>query len=285
MEAVLIRAVRMADFPCAAFTAAHADEAPKKGRYHVDYVISSGTWSPPARPRSVLPEATIVSECTAINHMAKADENWAGHSVHVECVGIPPYPWSVYPRVAGVVMPSTADAASTDENARVNIVIGNALAPSGHGPKLLVHVVNDSTPNWGGNGFAAALKRQWPDVQRDFQEWGQSRDNLRLGGVRFFRKTPTLTVASMVAQKGYGDTFGVRRLRYNALERCLELVARYAKEEDASIHMPRIGAGQGGASWGVVCELITGAVCSQGIPVTVYDLRDANPQLQPSLSF
>jgi O-acetyl-ADP-ribose deacetylase (regulator of RNase III) len=285
MEAVLIRAVRMANFPCAAFTAAHIDDAPKKGRYRVEYVISSGAWQPPARARSVLPEGTIVSECTAVNHMAKADEHWGSHPVHVECVGIPPSPWSVFPRVAGVVMPAATDVASADENARVNIVVGNALAPMGHGPKVLVHVVNDATPNWGGNGFAAALKRQWRDVQGDFQEWGSSRQNLRLGSVRFFRKSSTLTIASMIAQKGYGDTLGVRRLRYNALERCLEEVATYAKEHDASVHMPRIGAGQGGASWGVVCELITGAICSKGIPVTVYDLRDASPQLQPSLSF
>src|SRR6185295_9799537 len=158
---------------------------------------------------------TIVAECTAIGYMAKADETWNGQRVHVECVGIPPSPWSIFPRVAGFTMPMFSDADTADQAPRIRFLVGNALAPSGHGAKVLVHVVNDGTPNWGGNGFAAALRRQWPDVQKDFQQWGASRADLRLGNVRFFQKNANLTVASIVAQRGYGDVTGVRRLRYS----------------------------------------------------------------------
>ena len=285
MEAVLIRAVHMADFPCAAFAAAYVHDKSRHGRYRIEYMISSGDSPTPLRPKALLPERTIVAECTAIGFMANANEAWAGHSVHVECVGIPPAPWSVFPRVAGVVMPSDSAAAHTEHHPRVTAVVGNALAPRGHGPKVLVHVVNDGTPNWGGNGFAVALKRQWTDVQKDFRQWSTSRSNLRLGNVRFFRVSDTLIVASMVAQKGYGDRLGVRRLRYGALEQCLEQVGAYAATHHSTVHMPRIGSGQGGASWGVVCELITGAVCGRGVPVTVYDLRGNDVQDQHSLSF
>ena len=42
MEAVLIRAVHMADFPCAAFAAAHMDNKSRHGRYQIEYIMSSG---------------------------------------------------------------------------------------------------------------------------------------------------------------------------------------------------------------------------------------------------
>jgi O-acetyl-ADP-ribose deacetylase (regulator of RNase III) len=284
MEAVIIRAVRIADFPCAAFAAAHLDEGPHPGRYRIEYSIASPSWKS-VRPQLILPERSIVAECTAIGHMAKADETWYGQRVHVECVGIPPSPWSIFPRVAGLVIPVAAEADVDDEGGRIRVLVGNALAPAGHGPKILVHVVNDGTPNWGGNGFAAAVRKQWPEVQRDFQEWGSSRSELRLGNVRFFQRTPHLTVGSMVAQRGYGDTTGVRRLRYSALESCLEKVANYAVEHEATVHMPRIGSGQGGAPWAVVQELIAGSLSARGIPVTVYDLRGAPPPPQSSLDF
>jgi O-acetyl-ADP-ribose deacetylase (regulator of RNase III) len=275
----------MADIPCAAFAAAHLDESDNPGRYRIEYSIPSLSWKSPIRPQMVLAERSIVAECTAIGHMAKADETWNGQRVHVECVGIPPAPWSIFPRVAGLVMPVSADADVADEGARIRVVVGNALAPTGHGSKVLVHVVNDGTPNWGGNGFAAALRKQWPDVQKDFQQWGLSRTDLRLGNVRFFERTPHLTVASMVAQRGYGEATGVRRLRYSALESCLEKVAAYATDHGATVHMPRIGSGQGGASWAVVQELISGSLSARGIPVTVYDLRGAPLPSQSSLGF
>jgi O-acetyl-ADP-ribose deacetylase (regulator of RNase III) len=285
MEAVVIRAVHIADFPCAAFAAAHLDEHASPGRYRIEYCIPSPSWKSSIRPQLILPERSIVAECTAIGYMAKADETWHGQRVHVECVGIPPSPWSIFPRVAGLVVPVSRDTNVADEGGRIRVLVGNALAPAGHGPKVLVHVVNDGTPNWGGNGFAAAVRKQWPEVQKDFQQWGSSRAELRLGNVRFFETTPHLTVASIVAQRGYGEATGVRRLRYSALESCLEKVADYAASHGATVHMPRIGSGQGGASWAVVQELIAGSLSARGLSVTVYDLRGTTPPAQSSLNF
>jgi hypothetical protein len=57
--------------------------------------------------------------------------------------------------------------------------------------------VNDKTAHWGGGGFAASLARRWPEVQRDFQLWGQEK-SLKLGKVHFASVAANTFVASMV---------------------------------------------------------------------------------------
>src|SRR3954453_24032509 len=99
-------------------------------------------------------------------------------------------------------MPQSVGDNAAEEGVRIRVLVGNALAPTGHGPKVLAHVVNDGTPNWGGIGFAAAVRKKWPDVQKDFQEWAPMRTELRSGNVRFFERTPHLPMARMVAQRG-----------------------------------------------------------------------------------
>jgi hypothetical protein len=42
--------------------------------------------------------------------------------------------------------------------------------------------------------------------------------------------------------------------------------------------MPRLGSGQGHAVWSIVSELVDAALCSAGIPVTVYDLPNARQE-------
>jgi len=82
----------------------------------------------------------------------------------------------------------------------------------------------------------------------------------------------------MICQKGYG-TAVKPRIRYAALRQCLATVATFATEQHASAHMPRIGCGLAGGRWDVVRELVTAALCANGIPVTVYDLPGA-PQTE-----
>jgi hypothetical protein len=283
MEAVLIRAVGMADFPCAVYAASRIESGTREGRYRIDYTIASHAWTPPVKVQAILPENTLVADCTAIGFTAKGNETWGTEQVRLECVGIPPYPWSVFPRVAGVMI---APKTSANENApRIQFVVGDALEPRGKGPKLLAHIVNDQTPNWGGRGFADALRRKMADVQKAFQDWAAPKGRLRLGNVHFASHSKDLVVASMIAQRGYGDVTGERRIRYGALESCLEQVALHARKHGATVHMPRIGTGQGGAAWPLVQEMINRALSDCGIAVTVYDLPHAVTSPQQSLSF
>jgi O-acetyl-ADP-ribose deacetylase (regulator of RNase III) len=282
MEAVLIRAAHIADFPCAVFAASRLESGMSLGRYRVDYAMGSHNWRPPAARGQLLPLDSVANQCTAIGFTAKDDESWISgeEAVRVECVGIPGFPGSAYPRVAGILIPAAVRA---EEAHGITYLKGNVLEPRGTGPKVLVHVVNDATPNWGGRGVAVAIRNRWPQVQEDFCNWvAASRANLKLGRVRLFDIGSSLTIASVVAQHGYGES-ATPRIRYSAIESALRHVAQLAAERAATIHMPRIGTGYGGGVWFVIQEIITNTLCSSGLPVTVYDLPNAAPPSQTTL--
>jgi len=71
---------------------------------------------------------------------------------------------------------------------------------------------------------------------------------------------------------------GIRRassgkppIRYEAVQAALAKVAAHAVEWKAGVHMPRIGCGLAGDTWKKIEPIISEALVSQGISVTVYD--------------
>jgi O-acetyl-ADP-ribose deacetylase (regulator of RNase III) len=60
------------------------------------------------------------------------------------------------------------------------------------------------------------------------------------------------------------------RIRYAAVREALATVARFASESGASVHMPRIGAGQAGGRWPLIREIVDDTLTRRGVPVTVY---------------
>src|SRR5262249_47370338 len=149
---------------------------------------------------------------------------------------------------------------------RILYVAGDATEPRGSGPKLITHVVNDKTPNWGGRGFAKALARRYPEVQQLFRAWAAQRSlATSLGDVHFHQISPELYVASMVSQRGYGPS-PTPRIRYDALQACLGRAASFAADAGLSIHMPRIGCGEAGGTWEVVEKLIHLTASASGVP-------------------
>jgi O-acetyl-ADP-ribose deacetylase (regulator of RNase III) len=78
------------------------------------------------------------------------------------------------------------------------------------------------------------------------------------------------------------------RIRYGALEKCLEKLADYALTTGASVHMPRIGTGEAGGSWGIVGEIVEDTLSQRHVDVTVYDLpanAETRQATQPTLLF
>ena len=268
VEAIALRLVKLARRPVAAFA---ASRAPASGKYQLDYLVTSPGWGSLPRP-SLIPDDSVISQCIAIGFTAKGTESWVGNStVRVELVGIPPYPGHRLPRVVGVIWPTTEDELAAT---RVLHVRGSATEPRGSGPKVVIQIVNDRTPRWGG-GFALEISRKWPQVQKDFVEWvEEDRHRLHLGAARIAPVTSDLAVASIVAQHGYGPA-AKPRIWYQALEEGLRLVAAYATEGVASVHGPRLGAGQAGGSWTVVEGLLEEVMGAQGVPVTIYTLPGA----------
>ena len=288
MEALLIRIVRLTKRPVGMFCAARIEAGEDEGRFQLSYTIGSESWRAEVGS-DLLPSETVLSECIAIGYTTSAVETWGRIRVRVQAVGIPPYPGSRFPRVVGVLKPIDKVAGAGSDASSLTFVRGDALKPRGTGPRIVVHVINDKTPNWGGGGFAQAVKRRWPEVQADFrQQVAQDRHALALGNARIFGLSDGLSVASVVAQKGYGES--VRpRIRYSALRSGLEKVAAKAAEKGATVHMPRIGSGQGAGTWSVIEDIIQTVFSEKGVSVTVYDLPGAplpsRVPLQNELSF
>lgn len=268
-EAVLIRLAQLSEESCAVFVASRKDNAPSSGKYSFDYVIPARRWGYVLARGTSLPGSSPVADCTAVGFTAKGDAAFPdiAEKLRIECIGIPPYPGALFPRVAGFL--SSRKRAAVPE---ITYLQGDVLRARGTGRRLIAHVVSDATPNWGGKGVAIAIKKKWAKAQEDFKNWfGQRR---RLGQVHFCEVDHGIEVATIIAQRGYGPSVSPR-IRYAALRTGLQFVSTRALESSANVHMPRIGCGQAGGSWMVVEELINSSLIAAGVPVTVYDLPDS----------
>lgn len=284
-EALVIRLVETSTEPLAAFCASPIRSTSVR-QYQLDYTIGSRAWPSRIPPKLRLPRQTVVAQCTAIGYSARGTERWSDRlePALVEAVGIPPYPGSDAPRVVGFL---TIPQPQHDEHAdvRLELLYGDALQPRGEGNKIIAHVVNDKTSNWGGGGFASALRGRYPQVQEDFRDWAtHQHSNLKLGRVRLCRVTDQLMVASVIAQHGYGPS-EKPRIRYTALREGLRSLAKAAEVRSASIHMPRIGTGQAGGSWDIISDIIQETLIDSGLSVIVYDLPGTKVRTAPQMKF
>ena len=262
-EALLLRMARVTPEPAAVFAAARVTSEPE---FRIDYVTDTRAWSP-GLVRGLRVRARALTECTAVGHTAKGPADW-GVALHVECVGVPPYPGQRYPRVVGLLRPPERRPSALG----INYVDGDATTPRGHGPRIIAHVVNDQTSNWGGRGFAVALRQHWPQSQAQFRAWAGGKP--ALGSGHLAELDDDVYAFSMVAQHGYGPSPRTR-LRYGALERCLSELGTIAGDLGAGVHMPLIGTGHAGGDWGTVKELIYAELSARGIDVTVYVIPGA----------
>jgi hypothetical protein len=270
-EAMFLRVVRLTKQPCLVFAAARTEDT-SGATYRIDYAMPSRTWRRRLSSGTVIDSGSVLSECTAVGYTATGSEKWDGLPLsRIECVGIPPYPGSRYPRVVGLLRPKTvvSEAAPT-----LRMVRGDATEPRGEGRRILAHIVNDKTPTWGA-GFALEVRKTWRFVQEDFQQWVTAdKTRLRLGNTHVSQVDDSLSVFHMIAQSGYGPS--VRpRIRYAALRSCLDQLAQLASKERASVHLPRIGSGQARGNWRLIAELIDDSLLSRGVQVTVYELPGA----------
>ncbi len=274
-EATLLRTLRLGIEGLLVFAASSSDDR----TYVVDYALESGG---PVRALygRTLRRDSPVTNCTAIGFTDKGRDKWPViGDVYLECVGLPPYPNSVSPRVVGFAKSEHVRGATLP---RLKEVRGDALSPHGSGPRLLVHVVNDKARSWGA-GFGKQVALKYPDVAQRFRAHMDDK-KLSLGDTLATEVHNDLTIIQLIAQKGYGES-NKPRLRYAALQTCLRAVRKTALGLSASVHMPPIGIGYGGGAWGLIRELIEQELCFYGISTTVYKRETTNEPVakQPSL--
>jgi Zn-dependent peptidase ImmA (M78 family) len=265
IEAYLIRIASVTDAPITMFIAS-PHPAGERSEYRIDYAIASA--SAPRLPlgEQRIPDNSVVRQSSAIGSTAHGLEEWAGgEPALIECVGIPGYPGSLLPRVAGLIRHGARE--HTDF---VHFIHGNVLAPRPLPPIVVCQLVNDRATRWGG-GVAKQMAKRHPNAEAEFGEWIKSVPKAaRLGEVHYATTADGTTLASLVAQEGYGP--GGIRIRYHALAQCLAEIAKFAFARDASVHMPRLGTGAAGADWAIVEALIRQNF--EGLPkgVWIYDL-------------
>ncbi len=115
-------------------------------------------------------------------------------------------------------------------------------------------------------------------MQEEFVNWTEKHPrDFALGNIYMSTIDPNLKAALLISQHGYGES-PKPRIRYRALNQCLEKLAAVAQEKGASIHMPRIGSGQAGGHWPVILEMIEESLSKRGVEVTIYDLPHAQPK-------
>lgn len=148
----------------------------------------------------------------------------------------------------------------------IQYIIGDATNPIGEGNKIITHITND-IGGWG-KGFVLSLSKKWKEPELFFHDNTQC-----LRNVQFVNVTNDITVANMCAQQGIYWKNGIPPIRYEALKNCLQQVATYALQHNATIHAPRFGAGLAGGDWNIIQEMINEHVCSHGISVYIYDLE------------
>lgn len=148
----------------------------------------------------------------------------------------------------------------------INYVRGDATAPQGEGIKIICHVCNNIGA-WGA-GFVLALSKKWVEPEAHYR----SMVEYRLGDVEIVSVDNNIYVANMIAQKDVMSNLGDNDnppIRYYAINEAMYKVNEFAKKNNASIHMPRIGCGLAGGDWNKIEDILRRVTT---VPVTVYDL-------------
>jgi O-acetyl-ADP-ribose deacetylase (regulator of RNase III) len=152
----------------------------------------------------------------------------------------------------------------------IQYIKGDATSPQTSGNKIIVHVCND-IGGWG-KGFVMAISKRWKTPEKQYREWFKTKNDFELGKVQFVQVEEDLWVANLIGQhKINKDENGDAPIRYNAIEEGLEAVSDFAKTNNASIHMPRIGCGLAGGKWEMIEPIILKTLSNQDLKVVVYD--------------
>jgi len=129
----------------------------------------------------------------------------------------------------------------------LHYLIGDATSPIKK-PALLPHVVNDMG-RWG-SGYVISLSKKDKTPEHMYHHWySEENGDLPLGAVQLCPYVDGCTVANMVAQHDTRTINGVPPVRYEALRQALKSVFYHAKENNLTVHLPRIAGVRSGGDW------------------------------------
>jgi O-acetyl-ADP-ribose deacetylase (regulator of RNase III) len=153
-------------------------------------------------------------------------------------------------------------------NKLIYIPNGDVTSPIGDDNKIICHVVNDA--NKMGSGVAKALFLKWPEVRSEYITKGNIKPH-ELGEVQFVPVEIDILVANIVGQHDVFFQDGLPPVRYDAIREGLKKVFVRAKEINASIHCPPLGAGLAGGEWSIIEKILIEELVNNGVSVIVYN--------------
>ena len=156
---------------------------------------------------------------------------------------------------------------------KLTVLNGDATAPVGSGPRVIVHICND-IGGWG-SGFVVAVSKRWKEPEADFRAWykGRNENDFALGAVRFVPVEDELWVGNMIGQHTIRATPDGPPIRYDAVKEALGRVGDFALDRGASVHMPRIGCGLAGGTWDRIGPIVQSELLARGVETFVYDFE------------
>jgi len=156
-------------------------------------------------------------------------------------------------------------------SAEIIYLKGDATSPQAKGNKIIAHVCND-IGGWG-KGFVLAISKRWPEPEKDYRAWHRSRasNDFALGAMRLVQVEKYVWLANMIGQRGTKTGSKGPPIRYEAVESCLGAVATAAIENQATVHMPRIGCGLAGGKWEQIEPILERTLLKAGVSTFVYD--------------
>lgn len=275
-EALLRRLVHATDRPMALAALSRVRDT-VDSPLRCDYVLTSRTWSGSLERGTRLDTEAIGGVPSAVGQTARGTATVVGVDWSIQAVGASAYPGRFLPRVLALFEPT--DAAETAKPGLTYVVSNiadaiDAAAPAT--PVALAHVVSDRVRAWGRFGVAGALGTVVPDAAAAFRQWSIAKgENLTLGNIHSVvvpaANGAQVTVASLVAQAGFGPS-ATPRLSYVSLAETLDKLGEIAAAGGATVHMPRIGAGQGGGRWDLIEAAIERTLLARRVPVVIYTL-------------
>ncbi len=169
---------------------------------------------------------------------------------------------------------------------QITYVVGDATNPQLKRPFVICHCVNDMG-GWG-SGFVVAISRRWKSPEHYYRAWARQRvsaeknpltDRLpeglisfELGSVQFVEVEPAIWVANLVGQHRTIGVGEVTPIRYNALETGFAKVRDFCEKHQATLCMPKIGAGLARGDWDRIEGLINKTFKDTPVNVRVYTL-------------
>ena len=266
LESVFLRFCDVVDKPCAVVIGSFNEDLQS---INIDYFKPSKFFEPSRIKRIRVPKSSKAYQCVNPGWTDESKESWnvfGKEYYNFYFIGLAPYKRTKNQRIGIFLVPLEY---SNKPSNPIKEVFGDATQPRGTGNRIIAQVLN--TTGATGIGFGKSMSKKWPASKKTIIEWKETKDYY-LGNTKLTQLDDDILVFQMIAQKGLYAKDDEPLIRYTILRKCLKELAVAAKNLNASVHMPRIGAGQARGDWELISGIIHDELIQKGISVTVYIL-------------